>query len=417
MPPISEYVDQTELGGGRFRNEIAMKPIGVRENGTLVRLVQDFADGDATFSHTVNRAPLRVRIANDGMRRFFPILGNDSVYFEMGAPFVQIGGNWTQVDLGTPRRSEHTLTWTRPQTITTIVHGGHFVDLRIELLNGYVPENSRIAFPVGLAGVTRSGMNIQRGGVAVARLLPFAIVDAAAPLAAPRPISHSFTTIGGQSYVVLTLPSLVGVARPVIDPTVEIIMPTATGKDTVLYSANPNTAHGSSGWGFMRNNGSPTSVALHQFDTSSIPTNATVNAGSVYIAGYATGAFVNFPMYQVLRNWVEAEATWNVWSTGNSWTTAGCFGIGTDRDDTVLCTIPQSANQGNLTTAGIAVVQGWVNGNTANYGFAGMSGSSHGGEWEIAMSEQGYVRPRPKLTVEYTEAAVSSGRMMMTGVG
>jgi len=41
--------------------------------------------------------------------------------------------------------------------------------------------------------------------------------------------------------------------------------------------------------------------------------------------------------YRCMRyDWVEAEATWNIYKTGSSWTTPGASGTGTDFDDTIL---------------------------------------------------------------------------------
>lgn len=39
-----------------------------------------------------------------------------------------------------------------------------------------------------------------------------------------------------------------------------------------------------------------------------------------------------FPLYRCLRNTVEGEATWTIYSTGNNWGTAGGLGSGTDFD-------------------------------------------------------------------------------------
>jgi hypothetical protein len=43
---------------------------------------------------------------------------------------------------------------------------------------------------------------------------------------------------------------------------------------------------------------------------------------------------MNSQWFEILRDWVESEATWNVWKTGNNWTTAGAQGAGTDVNKT-----------------------------------------------------------------------------------
>jgi hypothetical protein len=42
--------------------------------------------------------------------------------------------------------------------------------------------------------------------------------------------------------------------------------------------------------------------------------------------------WMHIRVVRILRNWVEAEATWDVYSTGNSWTTVGAQGADTDYD-------------------------------------------------------------------------------------
>src|SRR3990167_8929371 len=97
MALFSEYAELDELGAGRFRQTIALKPIAYRLAGSLQRAVQTVVDsGDGTLPHMVTAAPLRLRMANDARRRFYPVPDDDSAYVEMGAPFIKIGGAWTQ---------------------------------------------------------------------------------------------------------------------------------------------------------------------------------------------------------------------------------------------------------------------------------------------------------------------------------
>ena len=74
---------------------------------------------------------------------------------------------------------------------------------------------------------------------------------------------------------------------------------------------------------------------------SSIPAGSVITAVSLffyqYLADKANGTYV-IVAKRCLRNWVEAQATWNIYSTGNSWTSGGAFGDGTDRDATATFT-------------------------------------------------------------------------------
>lgn len=409
----SPYVEHEGVAGGSYRNIIHMRPIAVRENGSLLRMSQDFADGDANFPQIVNRAPLRVRTANDGMRRFLPIPGDDTRYMEMGQPFVQVGGVWTQVSLGTPSRQGHTLTWNLPSAIFRARHGGHFFDFDIELKNGFVPENSRIAFPVGLTGLTRSGLSIQRNGVTVARLRPFQMIDAANPLAAPRPIGHAFTTRNGQPFLVLTLPSLAGMVRPTIDPTLELQPDATAGLDAGITLRDQNSNFGTSdafSIGELDITAEGPDRVLIKFDLSSIPVSATIDSAtlSLYALLDVSSNARTARWFRQKRAWVEAQATWNIYSTGNSWSTAGGFHAD-DCEQTDIgsraFTATETLNEFKDWSLTASAVQGWTSGSFANNGLLGKMDTESNDAYQFALSDNATAANRPKLTVVYTEAS------------
>lgn len=410
MSLISEYVDQDDLGGGRFRNVIWQKPIAVRQNGSLLAMIQDFADGDASFPHAVERAPLRVRRANDGGGRMYPVPRDDTKYIALGPPKIQIAGVWTQVSLGTPSRAGNTLTWTRPQTLTTFTHGGHFADLRIELLGGFVPENNLVAFPVAIQGLTRSGLNINDNGRTVARLRPFQMIDAANPLAAPRAITQAFVNIGGVPHLRLTLPSLAGMTRPVIDPTLELQPDGTAGKDATMIEGAPDGNNGTSGTLSHGDFGGGSYRHVIEFDLSSIPASATVSAASL-IVKCLDAALANDTVrwYRVLRAWLEAQVTWNKAVTSTNWGTAGCDNTTTDRESASIGGISRSTGDSNGTektaTLDTTLVQGWISGALTNRGMLGKadteSGSTAG---NLKSSDDATAEQRPKFIAEYAEA-------------
>jgi len=69
-----------------------------------------------------------------------------------------------------------------------------------------------------------------------------------------------------------------------------------------------------------------------------------VKLGLFLAADFSSNAR-DFKVYRLLRNWVESEATWNIYSTGNNWNTAGAGGSGTDYDSTVLATTNFLSNE------------------------------------------------------------------------
>ena len=129
-------------------------------------------------------------------------------------------------------------------------------------------------------------------------------------------------------------------------------------------------------------------------------------------------------IYRMVRDWTEAQFTWNVYSTGNNWSTAGAKGSGTDRaasssgtftmgdtDDTYMV----SNGEAGL----ISDVQGWANGTFSNYGWIlERTDGSNDATARVFSTDDDSNLFRPYLTITYT-VGVSSGaipRMTLLGV-
>lgn len=100
--------------------------------------------------------------------------------------------------------------------------------------------------------------------------------------------------------------------------------------DTMIREVAPTTAYGSgataadfeiSNWA-----ANDRQFGLIRFEAlSNIPTNATVTAAKwKYWPSYTNDTII-LQLHRCLRSWVEAEATWNQYSTGNNWGTAGAL--------------------------------------------------------------------------------------------
>lgn len=101
-----------------------------------------------------------------------------------------------------------------------------------------------------------------------------------------------------------------------------------------------------------------------KFPTSSIPSGATVTAVELGLYGYEGNA-ITFKGTNLLRAWVESEATFNIWSTGNSWTTGGALSDGNDRASSSAFSTETLAigSWSTVTAAGlVTLVQSWVSG-------------------------------------------------------
>src|ERR1700754_745345 len=87
---------------------------------------------------------------------------------------------------------------------------------------------------------------------------------------------------------------------------------------------------------------------------SNIPGGSTITAASLVLAANSIVTGHVIEMYECLRAAVESQATWNIYSTGNNWGTAGALGSGTDRSASALAsaTMPGS---GSVTWSGAAL--------------------------------------------------------------
>lgn len=121
------------------------------------------------------------------------------------------------------------------------------------------------------------------------------------------------------------------------------------------------------------NGGASVRRTVIRADLSSIAAGQSISACNLKLT--VTGDLCNnartMSAYRLLRNWVEGEVTWNVYSTGNNWGTAGATNA-TDIDTTPVGTKAIGASETPLAVISIpisaAVVQSWLDGDYSNYG-------------------------------------------------
>ena len=143
-------------------------------------------------------------------------------------------------------------------------------------------------------------------------------------------------------------------------------------EDTYGHKWNPDTNYANAtsmyvGWNTSNN----VYFSLCKFDLSSISAGSMIAAASLVLTASTNRTSQHdFYISQCLRDWVETEATWNSYSTGNAWGTPG-GGSGVDYSATPVWF-------GHLTgiTVGLQVafdvtslVRDWVENGVPNYGF------------------------------------------------
>lgn len=420
MTFINTCADVDDLGGGRFRHTQYIKPVAYDDNGTLRAIASAFtASGIAGRPHTVRAARLMTSVADDGMRRIHPTREADR-YVEIGTPYIKVGGVWRKMGFRGGMRMANRLNWASPQANMSIVHAGHYVKLEIELRRGYVPEDNLIAFPVGLNGLKRSGANILSDGKTVMHLREPQMYDAANEMDT-RAIDGKFVSLAGQPYYLMTLPSLAGMSRPVIDPTLALQPDGSSGHDTTMISWD----------GGVRNYGATTTfslmagTALIKFDITSIPplavlTSATLSLYVIYVGG--AGGISTFTLYRMLQGntWIEGtknnatagagEPCWNAREADGSggvmsaWLgSAGAATADVDYASTPIGTFQTYTDLGSVDIPLLlSAVTGWHSQAETNEGIRWRRTSSSTRDATFAHSEYGTAAYRPKLTVEYT---------------
>jgi hypothetical protein len=178
-------------------------------------------------------------------------------------------------------------------------------------------------------------------------------------------------------------------------------------RDTKLVSDAPGTNFGSDSK--IELDGSPDSSGLLYWDLTSIPAGSRVSAVDITL-NITNGSSHIFNFFEAQRDWVEGEATWINYASGQSWQLAGGDGSG-DRGSTVLASL--SGTKGLKTIAlnpeGVAVVQSWLDNPASNHGFIVLNYASASDGLDFSSRENRTAANRPKLTVTYSTAGPGGG--------
>ncbi len=179
-----------------------------------------------------------------------------------------------------------------------------------------------------------------------------------------------------------------------------------TNADATNYKSSPasNNSSITTNWIYADLTGTDVRRSVIKFDLSSIPSNAVITSASLKLIQLGGSGSITVNVHRLLRNWVNAQVTWNEYSTGNSWSTAG-GGAGTDYTSTATDSKAMSSYAGGTVDSYnvLTDVQDIVNNGGNNYGWI-MKLATESGNTYVGYNSQDAGTPanRPILTVVYT---------------
>lgn len=180
------------------------------------------------------------------------------------------------------------------------------------------------------------------------------------------------------------------------------IQPDAAGLDATLTTSSPASNFGAVNILVIGelNTGADVSHGLLKFDLSSIPSAAKLESAQItltVVTDYSTNART-MRVYPLLRNWVELEATWNVYSTGNAWQTAG--GTGALDIGASIGSVALGASEAPGTAIVIPLTVDHKT-DLGNYGFLFKTDTESDDGYAFASSDHATPAYRPKLEITY----------------
>lgn len=203
----------------------------------------------------------------------------------------------------------------------------------------------------------------------------------------------------------------------------------SAGKDVRLYSIQPDSNQDGGDLAIGESSGATNILrTLIEFDLTSIPSGSSISAATLSLWLYVDAASNarSFRVYRQKRAWIEDEATWNVYSTGNSWQTAGGFGSD-DCEQTDMGERSMTASEANGEkqweldgqSSDYAELEAMCGNSPAftNYGWLMKADTESNDRYSFRSSDYGTASERPKLVITYTHQPAPSIVGMVVGVG
>ena len=188
------------------------------------------------------------------------------------------------------------------------------------------------------------------------------------------------------------------------------------GLDTWIQSSAPTTNQGTATQIIVGESDAAAATyrSLIKFDFTSITPPVTTSSVvfSLWQFAESSSNTRTFQIYRQLRDWVETQATWNIWKTSNNWATAGGFDAA-DCEQTGIASLSLSSTEAagekqwtNWTTASLDAM---INGSFTNNGFMVKADTELNDAHNFRSSDYATAGNRPKLAFTYTPVTSGGG--------
>ena len=194
-----------------------------------------------------------------------------------------------------------------------------------------------------------------------------------------------------------------------------------TACDNDIDSSNPTANYGANNGIWVGSNWGSVHRGLFKFNISSIPDDASITSATLSLYPTYTGATSGTFTYRVFRTkraWVELESTWNIYSTGNNWSTAGGFHVDDcEQNDIGSLAIAWNASGYQAFTLTASKTEEMLDGGSfTNNGFF-IKNDTETGNTDLhafGSSDHATTGYRPKLVVHYTAPIILTQKDSLT---
>ena len=170
-----------------------------------------------------------------------------------------------------------------------------------------------------------------------------------------------------------------------------VLQPGSEGKDSLVYVGSPSENYGTNP--FIIRNKQNTIRGIVEFEgLKAIPKGSTVNSAELRLYNWANTINDTFGIYRITASWAEMTVTWSNQPAhfATAYASVMFGGVGYYKWDVKK------------------LVQEWVSGTHADYGFKVIKGKEGPGTYPyVAASDHTTADWRPKLTVDYSGVAVA----------